>query len=233
MFNNTLIPLYLYLGQPVPRPTRLYDYLIAAQGIVKRLETQYVSADQILVPIDTPLTGLRLADYPFQPVHFKLPRIPGQLLRDALADARQNIELEFMYQFRFDPTNQHWTVTRPEQDQSRTHVGYTFDPTGIVVDLHSHNVMPAFFSPTDDRDEMGGRFYAVMGHLERDTPELILRLGFYGHWLYNVPALAIFDDIAPFEEIYLDTVDLATVDYPEPLAARGGWLTNLFQWRTQ
>ena len=37
MLRNTLIPLYLYLGQPVPRPTRLYDYLIAAQGIVKRL----------------------------------------------------------------------------------------------------------------------------------------------------------------------------------------------------
>jgi len=105
MFNNNLIPLYLYLGQPIPRPTRLYDYLLAAQGIVKRLETQYVSADQLLVLIETPLTGLRLADYPLQPVRFKLPRIPGQLLRDALADARQNIELEFMYQFRFDPTN--------------------------------------------------------------------------------------------------------------------------------
>ena len=72
-----------------------------------------------------------------------------------------------------------------------------------------------------------------MGNLERAHPELVLRLGFYGTWLYNVQALAIFDDIAPFEAIYLDTVDLATVDYPEPLAARGGWLTNLFQWRTQ
>ena len=87
MFNNNLIPLYLYLGQPVPRPARLYDYIISAQGIIKRLETQYVSADQLLVPIETPLTGLRLADYPLQPVRFKLPRIPGQMLRDALADA--------------------------------------------------------------------------------------------------------------------------------------------------
>ena len=52
------------------------------------METQYVSADQLLVSIDTPLTGLRLAEYPLQPVRFKLPRIPGQLLQDALADAR-------------------------------------------------------------------------------------------------------------------------------------------------
>jgi PRTRC genetic system protein A len=233
MFNNPLIPLYLFLGQPLPRPARLYDYVIAAQGIVKRLETQYVSADQLLASIDTPLTGLRLAAYPLQPVRFKLPRIPGHLLREALTDARRNIDLEFMYQFRFDPVTNHWTVTRPEQDQSRTHVGYTFDPAGIVVDCHSHNVMPAFFSPTDDRDELGGRFYAVMGHLERKNPELILRLGFYGHWLYNVPALTIFDDLTPFEEIYLDTVGLAPVGDPEPPAARHGWLTHLFQWRTQ
>lgn len=231
MFNSNLIPMYLYQGQPIPRPIRLYDYLLARQGIVKRLETQYVSADQLLVPIDTPLTGLRLADYSPQPVRFKLPRIPGHLLREALADARQNIDLEFMYQFRFDATTHRWTVTRPEQDQSRAHVGYSFDPAGIVVDLHSHNRMPAFFSPTDDRDELGGRFYAVMGHLEQEPPELILRLGFYGHWLYNVPALAIFEDIEPFEEIYLETAELANVEYAEPLATRGGWLTNLFNWR--
>jgi len=231
MFNRNLIPMYLYLGQPIPRPTRLYDYLLAKQGIVKRLETQYVSADHLLVPIDTPLTGLRLVDYPLQPVRFKLPRIPGQLLREALADARQNIELEFMYQFRFDPTGHLWTVTRPEQDQARAHVCYSYDPAGIVVDLHSHNVMPAFFSPVDDRDELGGRFYAVMGHLEQETPELILRLGMYGHWLYNVPALAIFEDIEPLEEIYLETAELANVEYAEPLVTRGGWLTNLFNWR--
>ena len=201
MFNSTLIPLYLYLGQSIPRPAKLYDYVIAAQGIVKRLETQYVSADQLLVPIDTPLTGLRLAEYPLQPVRFKLPRIPGQLLRDALTDARQNIELEFMYQFRFDSTRHEWQVTRPEQNQSRTHVGYTFNPAGVVVDCHSHNVLPAYFSPVDDRDELGGRFYAVMGHLERENPELVLRVGLYGHWLYNIPALTIFYDLGLFVEV--------------------------------
>ena len=233
MLPETLIPLYLYQGHPPARPSRLYDYLLSAQGLVKRLETPYVSADQLLVPIETPLTGLRLAEYPLQPVRFKLPRIPGQLLRDALADARRNIELEFMYHFRFDAARSEWRVTRPEQAQSRTHVGYSFDPTGIVLDLHSHNGMPAYFSGVDDRDELGGRLYAVMGHLDRGRPELILRLGFYGTWLYNIPALTIFDDISPFEEVYLDSAEIARVEAFEPAPARGGWLSHLLPWRSR
>ncbi|MCP4385693.1 MAG: hypothetical protein GY798_30510, partial [Hyphomicrobiales bacterium] len=136
-----------------------------------------------------------------------------------------------IYHFRFDPANGCWSVTRPEQDQSRTRVGYTYDPAGIAVDLHSHNTMPAFFSPTDDRDELGGRFYAVMGHLERENPELVLRLGLYGHWLYNVPAPALFDDLGPFVEVYAETAELACVEQPEPATIPGGWLTNLFTWR--
>ncbi|MCP4287453.1 MAG: hypothetical protein GY792_23950 [Gammaproteobacteria bacterium] len=231
MFSRNLIPLYMYLGHAIPRPERLYDYIIAEQGIVKRVETPYVSADHLLVPIETSLTGLRLAEYPLPPLRFKLPRIPGQLLCDALADARQNINLEFIYHFRFDPANGCWSVTRPEQDQSRTRVGYTYDPAGIAVDLHSHNTMPAFFSPTDDRDELGGRFYAVMGHLERENPELVLRLGLYGHWLYNIPAQAIFDDVGPFVEVYVETAELACVEQSEPATIPGGWLTNLFTWR--
>ncbi|MCP4286039.1 MAG: hypothetical protein GY792_16565, partial [Gammaproteobacteria bacterium] len=113
MFSRNLIPLYMYLGHAIPRPERLYDYLIAEQGIVKRVETPYVSADHLLVPIETSLTGLRLAEYPLQSLRFKLPRIPGHLLGDALADARQNIDLEFIYHFRFDPANGCWSVTRP------------------------------------------------------------------------------------------------------------------------
>ena len=134
--HTNLIPLYMYLGHAIPRPERLYDYVIADQGIVKRVETPYVSADCLLVPIETPLTGLRLAEYPLQPLRFKLPRIPGQLLCDALADARQNINLEFIYHFKFDPAHGCWSVIRPEQDQSRTRVGYTYDPANGLVQLH-------------------------------------------------------------------------------------------------
>jgi hypothetical protein len=57
--------------------------------------------------------------------------------------------------------------------------------------------MPAFLSPQDDRDEQGGRFYAVLGRLNQPQPHLTLRLGLYGHWLPLDPA-TLFTDIIPF-----------------------------------
>ena len=224
MFNPNLIPLYMYLGHPMQRPERLYDYVIAEQGIIKRVETPYASADVLLAPIREKLIGLRLQPDPLQPLRLKTPRIPGRLLLDVLADARSNIDIEFMYHLRYSP-EQGWSVTRPEQAQSWSRVGYSHDPAGVVVDLHSHHTMPAFFSPTDDGDERGGRFYAVMGHLDQVHPHLILRLGLYGHWLYNVPGLALFDDLGPFVDTYVDEEAV----YQEE--TRDGWFSKLLPWR--
>jgi len=233
MFDN-LIPLYLYLGYPIARPEHLYDYVIAEQGIIKRLETWYVSAETLLAPIAERLIGLHLQTYPLRPLRLKVPRIPGQLLQEVLAEARRHLELELMVHFRFDAARG-WHVTWPEQAQSRVRVGYS-DPNqaNIIVELHSHNTMPAYFSPTDDRDEQGGRFYAVMGHVDQPYPELTLRLGMYGHWLRNVPGLTLFDDLGPLVDIYDETA-------AEPsLFAYGdenetGWLSfaNLFRRRSK
>ncbi|GIK40436.1 MAG: hypothetical protein BroJett011_42690 [Chloroflexota bacterium] len=201
LFNN-LIPLYLYQGGVIPRPTYEYDYIIASQGVIKRLETEVVSADMILVPFYTELRGLYLQLYPLNVV-FKLPRIPWYLLEQVLVDARTNAHLEFMYHFRF--MGGQWHVTFPEQNQEEAWVGYyNVDPTGIALDLHSHNGMPPFFSPTDNKDERGGRFYGVIGYVDSPTPQIVLRLGMHGHWLINVPALLLFENIGPFVEIFLE-----------------------------
>ena len=127
-------------------------------------------------------------------------------------------------------------VTRPEQAQARTHVGYVdHDQSNIVVECHSHNTMSAFFSPTDDHDEQGGRFYCVLGHLDRPHPQLVVRLGMYGHWLRNIPGLALFDDLGPFVdtydvEAYQDVVEAGAVAAPNT-----GWsaLAGLFQRRSK
>ncbi len=224
MLTSNLIPLYLYLGRPMGRPERLYDYVLAEQGIVKRLETHYVSADLLLVPIAETLIGLGLQPYPLQPLRLKTPRIPGRLLLDVLADARRNLNVEFMYHFRF-AADSGWTVTRPEQAGSWARVGYCHDPAGVVLDLHSHHTMPAFYSPTDDGDERGSRFYAVIGHLDRSEPQLILRLGMYGHWLTNVPGLALFDDLGPFVDTYVDAEAVYQAE------TRDGWFSKLLSWR--
>jgi hypothetical protein len=164
------------------------------------------------------------------------------LLQETLADARRNLNLEFMYHFRFDPGGRGWFVTRPEQERSGARVGYlNRDPGGVVLDLHSHHTMPAFFSSTDDRDERGGRFYAVMGRLERPRPELILRLGAYGHWLDNIPALTLFDELGPFVDTYagdhyaaapFDNASFDDIEGVEQAAGRFSF-SNLFRRSTK
>lgn len=209
MANNdtlNLIPLYLYLGYPIPRPKHLYDYVIARQGVIKRVETRWASADTLLAPISETLTGLHLQQYPLQELRLKVPRIPAGLLRQVVEHAQRSLDAELMYHFRHDATTGKWTLTFPQQDRNRVWIGYKeTDPGNIALDLHSHNTMNAYFSPTDDRDELGGRFYAVIGCLDQPRPRIVIRLGMFGHWIYNIPPAVLFDgDIAPLEPAHLN-----------------------------
>jgi PRTRC genetic system protein A len=215
----------MYLGHPLPRPEHLYDYLITRQGIVKRIESPVASADLLLAPIQANLIGLRLQPYPLQPLKLKVPRIPGRLLQAVLADARANIGQEVMYQFRLE-AGQGWSVTRPAQERSWARVGYRSDPTNVILDLHSHHTMPAFFSKTDDADEQGGRLYGVIGHLDQPEPQLALRLGGYGHHLYNIPALVVFEDIGSFTEVYVNEAEMAAYH-----GDQSTWLSRWLPWR--
>lgn len=198
-------PLYVYQGGQIARPDHEYDYLLAQQGIIKRVENNLVSADWVIVPMPSgiELNGLGLKTYLLGAIILKVPRIPSALLEEVFSDARENIALEYMYFFKFDPGTNHWFVLRPQQSRTGVSVRYTIDDSDdwICADCHSHNQMPAFWSPTDDNDELGGRFYIVMGRIDTNTPQLGVRLGMYGQWIYDVPGELLFDNLGPFVQV--------------------------------
>ena len=68
----------------------------------------------------------------------------------------------------------------PTQDRSGASVTYEVG-NNVVLDLHSHGRMEAFFSGQDDRDETGLKLYGVVGKLHA-TPVVRLRVGVYGHF---------------------------------------------------
>lgn len=72
----------------------------------------------------------------------------------------------------------------------------------LLVDIHSHHQLPAFFSGTDDRDDTGLSISAVVGTIFT-RPTITVRLNVYGH-RYPVPALLIFDELGPFIDGGLD-----------------------------
>lgn len=51
------------------------------------------------------------------------------------------------------------------------------------ADVHSHNIMPAFFSEQDNRDELATRLYIVVGRLQRPSPEIRARISNGGKFL--------------------------------------------------
>src|SRR4030067_346122 len=69
----------------------------------------------------------------------------------------------------------------PVQDEGNASVVYEVGDS-VVLDIHSHGHMPAFFSrQTDDKDETGLKLYAVVGRLNA-TPVVKLRVGVYGYF---------------------------------------------------
>lgn len=57
------------------------------------------------------------------------------------------------------------------------------DETFIVVQLHSHGMLPAYFSQRDTEDEVRTGLYGVVGRCDADAPEMVFRFscdGLYG-----------------------------------------------------
>jgi PRTRC genetic system protein A len=225
-----LIPLYLYQGHPLPPPRHLYDYVLAEQGLIKRIEASFVTADHLLVPIAADLIGLHLAPYPRQGLQLKVPRLPGQLLAQVYHDARRDLSREVMYHCKFNHSRGWWVERAEATHQSAVRVSYRYDPRDIVLDLHSHQTMGAFFSQTDDDDEQGCRFYGVIGRLDQPRPELALRLGLFGHWIFNIPGLTLFDDLGPFVDKQIESGDRLDME-PALEQINEHWLTRWLKWR--
>jgi PRTRC genetic system protein A len=66
----------------------------------------------------------------------------------------------------------HVTIERPRLDPS----------LHLAVDLHSHGTAPAFFSTTDDEDDIGDdvKIAIVVGNVDRRTPSVRARLCILG-----------------------------------------------------
>jgi PRTRC genetic system protein A len=155
---------------------------LTATGIYLRADNRFFD---VLAPIARcQVRGLA----PLQPYfRLKVPRLPGHLLDTVLSDARRarcrNGGLkEALYHFHHDGLAQsaRVRVLKPPQRATVTSVvGVEGNASDILLDLHSHGNMGAFWSGTDNGDEQGFRMYGVIGRLDT-APEIRLRLGVYG-----------------------------------------------------
>lgn len=198
-----LVAASLALEGTLPPPSAFYEYTVGAGGLYVRADDGRVSACVPVASVHRPLTGLAMVE-PY--ARLLLPKVPSAWLLSILESARRAMPAEAMYQVVLDPLAKYalggYAVARPKQAASPGHVTFLeLSGEDVVADVHSHHSMRAFFSSTDDADEMGLRFYCVIGRLDIPRPQIAVRVGVYGHTM-RVPARTVFEGLGPFMDTF-------------------------------
>lgn len=178
-----------------PMRAKAYEYWMAGNGLFLRAANQHVSA---LVPLaHATVRGLGRLQ---QKIRLRHSRLPGRLLRAIVDNARKH-DGEQMYLV--VPSGvRRFRLVRPRQIATPTSVVYESDEYQFsLLDLHSHGRMRAFFSGTDDGDDVGLRFYGVLGKAYSPKPEMRLRLGIHGHRVH-VPVSLLFTRCDAVKDLY-------------------------------
>jgi len=150
-----------------------YNYVLASNGLFIEAENELISAR---IPIaDCEVRGLAPLETKFILTYGSIPqRFFDLSLNMFLADTTREHYVAVV-----GDAGYHFYI--PVQDKEGGAVTYEFGDR-VVLDLHSHPLMRAFFSTRDDEDEKGLKAYGVVGNLG-GTPVVKLRLGVYGYYL--------------------------------------------------
>ena len=117
---------------------------------------------------------------------FSLPKIPLQVFHNILHYFVDKGEDEAMAVIRYDRLRKVYNVYEPDQIVTHTSVHYDLrnmgKPTEVtVMQIHSHNNQPTFWSVDDNVDESGMGLFGVVGNLcEGEEPQYKFRAGLNG-----------------------------------------------------
>jgi PRTRC genetic system protein A len=178
------------VGQLLQRPDCFYQEVLAANGKFRRA---WRPGLDVLIPEDLKYGGYPQGANASAYIHL-IKRVPLMLFSGALALFQPAMPREALVWYACDPESINcYSLVLPVQTANEGMVvpvdRYHPALEHVLVDLHSHNSMPAFFSSKDDRDEENGfRIYAVVGHLNT-TPQIKVRVGVFGCWMVVRPSL--------------------------------------------
>jgi PRTRC genetic system protein A len=141
---------------------------------------------------------LKLGDLPAKPplpygvVHehlsFAFGVIPLRLLGEFIAHGRRSLPNEAAGALVFSKTRGDLRlvlheVLEAEPAAIRYRIGAMDADEELAIDLHTHGVLGAFWSTTDDADDQGVKVCGVFGNLDRAHPSAAFRLAINGHFL--------------------------------------------------
>jgi len=161
-----------------------YNYVLAGRGLFIEAESPLLTGRAQIAEAD--VRGLPPLRPEYLLTHGKIPRYILELALGAmLATPDRERYLCVTYEGGYH-------VREPKQKGAGTSVEY--ERLGnVVMDLHSHGKMGAFFSGTDNKDEQGLRLFGVVGNLS-GVLRMKMRLGIYGYF-NQVELKGVFEDV--------------------------------------
>ena len=149
-----------------------------------------------------------------------LPLFPYEMLTEIIAffkyfADRKNV-CEALVNVYWDTECENYIVKVPEQKVGAVAVETILsddeDNLIHVMDIHSHNLMDAYFSSTDNSDEKATRIYAVIGRLDKLFPDISMRISVGGKFV----------DINP-----TDVFEYPFKDFPDE------WLSHVTEYKVK
>lgn len=146
-----------------------------------------------------------------------LPRLPAAKLAEIISFFRRVCVahdrcMEALVNVYWDRVEQEYILHVPAQQATAVSVETDLSDRPdenrylLVMEVHSHNMMAARFSRTDDADEQATRLYMVIGRLDRFYPEIRCRFACGGQHI-EIPAEQVCERTdVPFSTAWLTAV---------------------------
>ncbi|MBM7607266.1 hypothetical protein JOD29_000503 [Lysinibacillus composti] len=196
-------PSFFISAEEAFESNKIYRYILSGDGNVLSVhQSGYGTMIAPTIKVSDKMVEKALDDLgfpsleacPVTPASFEwiLPKIPNKFLRQIVGFFRSFITEEHEYEVAvkiyFDMEKEKYVLDVPEQIVTPVYISMINTPeyTGQnasrylpVMEVHSHNVMRAFFSDTDDADEQGNSttfgVYGVLGRLNLKEYEMVFR----------------------------------------------------------
>ncbi|TNE46796.1 MAG: hypothetical protein EP343_22250 [Deltaproteobacteria bacterium] len=195
--------------------TKPINYVMAKNGC---FEVRDTPLGRMTVRVEDEIAGLNTEMD--EGIELDIPLIPGKILTTILEFFRavyhEKNGAEAFLQVFYNEEEDEFFLHCPKQEVSGALVTFERDPElearhVLVMDIHSHNSMPAFFSTIDDEDEQEDRLYGVIGCVHQRLPHMSFRLGVAGRFV-EMEGKSLFGEAEPamnWPQAWLDQCEYA------------------------
>lgn len=154
-----------------------YEYIVANNGVFIRAENQFF---KVCFQIsDCNIRNLFECEEYFVMKKGKIPFETSKTVVESIENDTEKGKERFL-QVLYE--NGEYSVFSPEQKGGATSVSYKSGMNNVILEVHTHPEMSAFFSDIDDRDEKGFRLYGVFSVIDGKIADFVVRLSVYGYY---------------------------------------------------